>query len=653
MPEESEADDRADGSPPGSERTAHKTNGAREVERSRQIGAVDGEELIPGSRIDGYRIVRKLGEGGMGVVYEAEEERIGRSVALKVPRPRILRQPIARQRLWQEARRISKLNHPGIVTILAIDAEDPPRYYVMELVRGQSLSDLVSEGGRLRPGKAVAIAMELCDALECAHTEEILHLDITPSNVLVQQRGGHAKITDFGIAHETCAGLVSLEEVVGTPGFMPPEQREGQQLDRTADVFSLGMTLYYALTGRLAYQNRDMTARAILSCGRRYLPPSKFNPEVPRGLDEIILKAIAKEPERRYQSCAALKRDLELIQKAMTESPFRAFRQGGRRMAWALGVLMLVAAAGLILGWAIRPSSRPESLERLPSQTARIRTLPHHFDIGTRSVTVFGQGGNPLWSVGIDGEVGPVALAELHGQEGKSLIVGVGRGGSDMGKVKVFGPSGGLVWEEQTTEPYPYDGGSTNQMTVVDLLVADLWQNGDPYIVALSNDLGWFPSKVAVYDATGNRRRTYWHPGQLHGLLTFKPSHGVRLRLVSWGCNNHIIKLIPGSASNPHYYGVVCLDPETMQGEAPPRHGRIGIGNELWYAFVLPQGVGITKVLLKKPPGGGPEGQLGQSLQVSLPNSMFFYLNEDGELIGRARGDSYSGVGEEQIRFLR
>jgi hypothetical protein len=279
--------------------------------------------------------------------------------------------------------------------------------------------------------------------------------------------------------------------------------------------------------------------------------------------------------------------------------------------------------------------------------------LPHHLTREGSTVTVFAQNGQPLWSVGIAAATSQAILAQLSDHGGKYLVVGAAEGGEDTGKVLVYGPSGQLVWEQQTMEPYPYEAAAVNQMSVVGLLAADLWQDEKPCIVALSNDLGWMASKITVFDANGNKRRTYWHPGHLQGVLTFKPSQGERLRLVAWGYNNSMWAERPGPDGTPHYNGIVCLDPETMQGEAPPRHGRIRRGVEQWYALILPQGLLINNVVLRMPDEGGPEGRPGQSLQVSVSTGGFLYLGEDGSLVGRAEGDGYSGSGDERIEMLR
>jgi hypothetical protein len=221
------------------------------------------------------------------------------------------------------------------------------------------------------------------------------------------------------------------------------------------------------------------------------------------------------------------------------------------------------------------------------------------------------------------------------------------KGGKDTGKVLAYDARGRLVWEHQTAERYPYDTAASNRMAVNDLFVADLWQTGEPHIVVVSNDYTWYPSKLSILDRTGAVKRLYWHPGHIQRAMAFKPSSGPRLRILAWGCNNGMARLRPGSAPGHWYRGMVCLDPETMEGEAPPRLGSLQKGREAWYVLFLPQDAVIHDVRLRSPVAGVGEGSPGQLIEVTGPEATreFLYLNENGEWVGSA-----SGTGSTQLR---
>ena len=294
-----------------------------------------------------YRILRKLGSGGMANVYLAEDEELGRRVAIKILNDRYAEDDLFIERFRREAKSAAGLSHPNIVSIYDRGEAEGTYYIAMEVIEGRSLKELIMTRGALPIGTAVAYAKQLLEALRFAHRHGIIHRDIKPHNVLVST-DQHAKaneprlkVTDFGIARHGPSQMTEAGSIMGTAQYLSPEQARGAPVTAASDLYSAGIVLYEMLTGKVPFSGDSAIEIAMKHVNDLPTPPSSLRPEIPPELDQIVLRALAKDPADRYQTAEEFIEDLERVEAGLPIS---------RATSTAATALLAGAAGGLVAG---------------------------------------------------------------------------------------------------------------------------------------------------------------------------------------------------------------------------------------------------------------------------------------------------------------
>jgi serine/threonine protein kinase/tetratricopeptide (TPR) repeat protein len=329
------------------------------------------EELTTGSTFAGrYQVIEELGQGGMGRVYKVHDTKVGEKIALKLIRPEAGLDRKSLERFSNELKLARKVRHKNVCQMFDLGEDRGVRYITMEYVRGEDLRQLIRKVGRLSPGQTVAIARQVCAGLEEAHKLNVVHRDLKPQNIMLDEDGS-ARIMDFGIARSLAGkSTTGAGVLIGTPEYMSPEQVEGKDVDQRSDIYSLGVILYEMVTGRRPFDGE--TPLSIAHKQRYEAPedPRKINPQVPDGLARVILKCLEKDKAARYESARALDADLAGIEEGLPTAERAApKRKGGttkdltvtfnlrKLFVPALAVLVLIGAAFVV--WKIVGGRKP------------------------------------------------------------------------------------------------------------------------------------------------------------------------------------------------------------------------------------------------------------------------------------------------------
>lgn len=259
-----------------------------------------------------YEILDKLGGGGMAIVYKSRDTYLNRLVTIKALRPEFTTDEDFIRRFRREAQAVAKLSHPNIVNIHDVGQEDSVHYLVMEYVQGDNLKTIIKKNEYLSPDDSVRIAIQVCEALEHAHENNIVHRDVKPHNILITAEG-RAKLTDFGIAMEATSGTITrTDAIMGSVHYLSPEQARGETATTRSDIYAVGILLYEMLTGEQPYSGDTPIAVVLKHIQDTPLPVNEVNPDVPGELAAVVMRAMEKKPENRYQSAMELARYLQI-----------------------------------------------------------------------------------------------------------------------------------------------------------------------------------------------------------------------------------------------------------------------------------------------------------------------------------------------------
>jgi eukaryotic-like serine/threonine-protein kinase len=395
--------------------------------------------------IDGrYRVIERLGSGGMADVYCAEDQQLGRRVAVKLLHHRLAEDQQFVERFRREASSAASLQHPSIVAIFDRGEWDGTYYIAMELIRGRTLKDVIRERGPAPPAAAVDVVLQILRAARYAHQRGIVHRDIKPHNVMIDE-DGRVKVTDFGIARAGASDMTETGSVMGTAQYLSPEQAQGRPVDARSDLYSIGIVLYELLTGVVPFDAESPVTVALKQVSETPVPPRERNPQVPLWLDAVVLRALEKEPANRFASAdefieALRGGTLAPVEVVPPPPPVEEILEEDDRRArrWWLWLLILLALAAIAVGayLLLRPQQAtvPNVIGR-KSATASQMLQNDGFEVKVNRVTnadvdrdiVFGQSPRP-------GE---------EADEGSTVTINVSDGPGEVAVPSVTGlPSG-------------------------------------------------------------------------------------------------------------------------------------------------------------------------------------------------------------------
>lgn len=332
-----------------------------------------------------YQIIDTVGEGGMAVVYEAKDLKTGETVALKMLKDSISDNPQALRRFINESKAVAMMDHANIVKILDVSVKTEHKFIVMEFIKGITLRDYMTKKVRLSWQEATAFIAQILQALDHAHMREVIHRDIKPQNIMVME-GGFIKVTDFGIAKLPNAETVTMiDHAVGTIYYISPEQARGKKIDPRSDLYSLGVMFYEMLTGKLPFMSDTSYAIMTKHINEAPTPPRQLVPQLPIGIEQIILCAMEKDPGRRYQSASQMIRHIYRIQ----QNPTTVFQKQPSQPRTTNANIVAKKTEGNSDQYLIKPqqTTNPPISEQKPFRAQSVGTRPPYAQTSTKKPT--------------------------------------------------------------------------------------------------------------------------------------------------------------------------------------------------------------------------------------------------------------------------
>jgi YVTN family beta-propeller protein len=443
---------------------------------------------MPGETIAGYRVEEQIGRGGMGEVYLAHDERLGRPVALKLLAAHVSDDDGFRERMLRESRLAASLDHPNVIPIYEAGEDGGRLFIAMRYVEGLDLKALLRREGALDPARTIAIAAQVADALDAAHRRDLVHRDVKPSNVLLDHAGGreHVYLADFGLTQSATDDRPTEGHLMGTVDYVAPEQIRGDPIDGRADVYALGCLLFECLTGRLPYAGKSEVATIYAHLEEEPPRASDRAPDLAPAVDEVLQRAIAKLPERRQETCAQLVEETRLALGLRATVPSLRLRAALVTAALALsGVAVFVAldrSSGSVAGSGgtiVRIDPRRDAVVA----TYPVSSHPRAVAAGAGRVWAGDFRDGSLWR--LDPATGDVQRFTTTGEPRDISVLG--------GKVYVAS-DGDTVTDGSVTRYDAVTGTREAGVQVLSCSIATgdgvVWTAGCPFIDRLSTDAG-------------------------------------------------------------------------------------------------------------------------------------------------------------------
>lgn len=355
-------------------------------------------DAAPAKKLLGkYEIISTIGQGAMGLVYKAYDTILERIVAIKTIKKDLLEQSGEEEilaRFKREAVSSGKLSHPNIIPVYEYQEADGAAYIVMEFVEGEELSSIIERGSRLAYETIIDIVKQILSALDYAHQNGIVHRDVKPANLILTE-SGTVKIADFGIAHVSSSSLTVAGTVMGTPSFMSPEQCQGQAIDLRSDLFSCAGVFYYLLTGEKPFPGENSMATMQRVIAHEPVPPTQFNSSLPAAFDGLLLKALAKNPNERFQTADEFIAEIDAIGHggSTKKSSGKVEKGSGKKLFGIAAILVLIA---VIAAWQIKEPAPVDGLQDDNSVSEAAKA--EYLNIGLKLSTSHGT--SPLLSLG-------------------------------------------------------------------------------------------------------------------------------------------------------------------------------------------------------------------------------------------------------------